>query len=29
MIEKYKLANGLIERRDSYKFKEGGSIEMM
>ena len=29
MIEEYKLANGLIERRDSYKFKEGGSIEMM
>ena len=29
MIDEYKLANGLIERRDSYKFKEGGSIEMM
>ena len=29
MIEEYKLANGLIEKRDSYKFKEGGSIEMM
>ena len=29
MIEEYKLANGLIEKRDSYKFKEGGPIEMM
>lgn len=30
MIDEYKLANGLIERRDSYRFlKEGGSVEVM